>query len=72
MTPPTAHMRLWSCVLTLANSSVITAPLYHPPLSPPRAPPPAQVPWALSPPSRMGGLQHAGLAGLDIWGPEGH
>ena len=40
MTPPTAHMRLWSCVLTLANSSVITAPLYHPPLSPPRAPPP--------------------------------
>ena len=63
MTPPTARMRLWSCVLTLANRSVITAP-------PP--PPPAQVPWALSPPSRMGGLQHAGLAGLDIWGPEGY
>ena len=39
MTPPTAHMRLWSCVLTLANSSVITAPLYHSPLSPPRGPP---------------------------------
>lgn len=34
VTPPTARMRLWSCVLTLANRSAITAPLYHPPPSP--------------------------------------
>lgn len=40
---PTVRRCLWSCVLTLANCSVITAPLYAP--TPPKFP----GPWAHPP-----------------------
>lgn len=53
---------LWSCevltLLTACDHRSSTVP----------SPPPAQVPLALSPPSRTGGLQHSGLA-KHIWGP---